>query len=126
MLTTKGPAPGFEEHPEHRVQHLSSQLRYLARAGEALLADCSRVWIVEETDLESVVYFHPDDVNFEHLQLIDQHTECPFKGDAHYFVLTQAPEAGAAAWSYGEVYDESAEIKGYIAFYRDRVETEAI
>ncbi|MBB4402909.1 uncharacterized protein (DUF427 family) [Agrobacterium tumefaciens] len=51
----------------------------------------------------------------------DTSTHCPHKGDASYF----SARSGAArddAWSYEDPFDHMLMIKGYLAFYPDRVD----
>ena len=122
MNTSKGPAPGFVNHPDHVVQIVSSDQRWTVRDGGADLADSRRALLLEETGYERVIYFPPEDVSLERLIQNDDRTTCPFKGEARYFVHADAKNGQPLAWSYPSVFDEVAPIKGYIAFYEDRVE----
>ena len=122
MSTNKGPAPGFINHPEHVVRIESTEKRWTVRDGDVVLADSHKTLIVEETGYERVIYFPPEDVSTERLVQTEDRSTCPFKGEARYFVNNVAKNSQPLAWTYPSVFDEVAPIKGYIAFYEDRVE----
>ena len=122
MSANKGPAPGFINHPDHVVRIASADHRWTVRDGDTILADSRRILLVEETGYERVIYFPPEDVSTERLIQTDHRTTCPFKGEARYFVHAVAKNSQPLAWTYPSVFDEVAPIKGYIAFYEDRVE----
>ncbi len=126
MSTNKGPAPGFINHPDHVVQITSSGHRWTVRGGDTVLADSRRTLVVEETGYERVIYFPPEDVSMERLIQTDHRTTCPFKGEALYFVDAAADNGQPLAWIYPSVFDEVAPIKGYIAFYEDRIELQEV
>ncbi len=122
MNTNKGPAPGFINHPDHVVQIVPSDHRWTVRDGDVVLAVSRRALVVAETGYERVIYFPPEDVSLERLIQTEHRTTCPFKGEARYMVHAVAENSQPLAWTYPSVYDEVAPIKGYIAFYEDRVE----
>jgi len=122
MNTSKGPSPGFINHPDHVVRIEPTENRWTVRDGDVVLADSHKTLIVEETGYERVIYFPPEDVSTERLIQTEHRTTCPFKGEAHYFVHATAENGQPLAWTYPSVYDEVAPIKGYIAFYEDRIE----
>jgi uncharacterized protein (DUF427 family) len=50
-------------------------------------------------------------------------THCPYKGDAVYWSIRSGPRTVEnAVWSYEAPYDDVAPIKGFLAFYPDRVD----
>jgi uncharacterized protein (DUF427 family) len=53
----------------------------------------------------------------------DQHTYCPYKGEASYFdILTGEGETDAGViWCYPEPYSAVGAIRDHVAFYADRV-----
>ena len=126
MSTNKGPAPGFINHPEHVVRITSSGHRWTVRDGDAVLADSRRTLVVEETGYERVIYFPLEDVSTERLIQTEDRSTCPFKGEARYFVRAVAKNGQPLAWIYPSVFDEVAPIKGYIAFYEDRIELQEV
>ena len=62
-----------------------------------------------------------ESVLLDRLEAADIHTSCPFKGEASYFSLASEPRGDVVAWIYPNTYDEAAEIRGFVAFYADRV-----
>jgi uncharacterized protein (DUF427 family) len=51
-------------------------------------------------------------------------TYCPYKGDASYFSIPSAGEKGEnAVWTYEHPHAAMAQIKDYLAFYPDRVDS---
>lgn len=120
-MNTKGPAPGFINHPDHRVRILPSDQLWIVLDGDTVLAQSRRALVVEETGYERVIYFPPTDVSMQRLIQTDDRSTCPFKGEARYFVHAMNVNTQPIAWTYPSVYDEVASIQGYIAFYEDRV-----
>ena len=54
-------------------------------------------------------------------------SHCPHKGQASYYsIIAKSGEIKDAAWSYEDPKDEIAAIKGYLAFYPDRVAVEEV
>ena len=50
-------------------------------------------------------------------------TYCPYKGEAGDFSIPAGGERSVdAIWTYETPYDAVAEIREYLAFYRDRVD----
>lgn len=121
MKRNKGPAPGLIDHPSHAVRITASDQRWTAQLGELVLATSTRTQMLKETGYEPVIYFPAEDVSMSHLMQTDDRTTCPFKGEAHYYVSAASEDGRPIAWSYDAVFDESARIKGHVAFYSDRV-----
>ena len=122
MSNTRGPSPGAARHPDHRVQISLAAKPCTAQSGARVLAESDAALIVNESGYPPVVYFPPQDVRLEHLVATESKSTCPFKGEAHYFALAELPHEQDVAWTYRLVYDEVAELAGYIAFYEDRVQ----
>ena len=88
------------------------------------IADSSHVLVMRETRLPPIFYFPRTDVHMELLAKTDHRTHCPFKGDASYWTLEVGEEtAENAAWSYEDPYDEASDVKEYVAFMWDAVDT---
>jgi uncharacterized protein (DUF427 family) len=50
-------------------------------------------------------------------------TNCPYKGDASYYSITAGGDRSVnELWTYENPFEAMAQIKGYVAFYRDRVD----
>lgn len=121
-MTTRGPAPGFVDRPEHYVHITLSNSRWTVRDGDVLLADSRRALLLDEQGYEQVIYIPPEDVSTQRLTQPEHRTTCPFKGEAGYFVHTNSESQQLVAWTYPAVFDEVAAIEGYIAFYADHVQ----
>lgn len=81
----------------------------------AVLAESDRVEKVEGN-----CYFPPHSVKYDYLRLSDTHTVCPWKGTASYYDVVVGDEINIdAAWYYPEPKAAAANIKGYIAFWKD-------
>jgi len=102
---------------------------YVAKVGAATIALSDRAMILEEVNgaksYAPVVYFPLDDVDPEALEASDHTTHCPIKGDAGYFTVTvDGTRLENAAWFYPEPLPLVGAVKGYVAFYPDKVTVE--
>jgi uncharacterized protein (DUF427 family) len=122
------PAPGFKSHPDHRVDLVPESRRVRVIFGGVTIADTTAALRVEETGHDPVLYVPEKDMRLGMLHPTDQHTRCPFKGEASYWTI-EVPEAGGvrraenAVWGYPHPYDEVAGIVGHYAFYPNRVDS---
>ena len=122
------PAPGFKKYPQHKVAVQPSERRVQVKYQGELIADTRRAVEMHETHVGKVVapvvYYLPrEDVRMERLARSSHQTHCPFKGDAAYYSVKEGPEN--AVWSYEAPYDETAAIRGLLAFYPDKFEISA-
>ncbi|MFD4770425.1 DUF427 domain-containing protein [Streptomyces niveus] len=85
-----------------------------------VVAESRRPLLLRETGLPVRYYLPPQDVRTELLSPSDSTTHCPFKGDASYWSLPDAPDL---VWAYPEPKDEVAEIKDHFCFYETDVVT---
>lgn len=93
-------------------------------AGETI-ADSRRAMLLQESGLQPVYYFPPEDVRSDLLEPTDKHTHCPKKGDASYYTIRAGSRLVAnGAWCYPEpLADAPRALRGLIAFYWDKVDT---
>jgi uncharacterized protein (DUF427 family) len=116
---------GYVDRPDYRVDLLPRRNQVRAWWGDTLLAETTRSVLVDEQDHGLVVYFPRDDVHLDRLRPTDHDSYCPFKGHASYFSVDAEGEDGDnVAWSYEDPYPEVARLRGYVAFYQDRVRIE--
>ena len=99
---------------------------FVAKVGGTTIALSDRAMILEEVNGEKtyplVVYFPLDDVEPEVLESSDHTTHCPIKGDASYYSIKANGETlENAAWTYPRPLRQVAAVKGYVAFYPDKV-----
>jgi uncharacterized protein (DUF427 family) len=62
-------------------------------------------------------------VDFSKLERTGHATYCPYKGDCSYYSIPGGGEKSVnAVWTYEDPYPAVAQIKGYVAFYPDKVD----
>ncbi len=80
------------------------------------------ITIAESDDtvvVEGNHYFPADSIRREYFKASDQHTHCPWKGEASYYdiAVDGAVNAGAA-WYYPDPKEAATQIKGHVAFWK--------
>jgi uncharacterized protein (DUF427 family) len=109
------------EHPI-TIERNSSRLRITVNG--RVIADTTRALTLRESDYPPVQYVPREDVDMSLLERSDNQSYCPYKGDAAYYSVTIGGGRGKnAVWTYEAPYDAVAEIKEYLAFYPDRVDS---
>jgi uncharacterized protein (DUF427 family) len=88
-----------------------------------VIAKTSRALLLCEASYPAVNYISREDADMEFFEPSAHETLCPYKGTASYLTI-RTPEGASenAVWSYEEPFEKVAEIKGYLAFYPDKVE----
>ena len=80
----------------------------------ATIAESSKTEMVEGNH-----YFPPESVKREYLQNSDNHSTCPWKGQASYYSLVvDGKENRDAAWFYPSPKDAAKQIKDHVAFWK--------
>jgi len=78
--------------------------------------------VLQEADYPPVTYIPRSDINMARLEKMAKSTNCPWKGNASYFALrTSSGLLENAAWSYEAPLPGCEAIRGYLAFYPDKV-----
>lgn len=113
---------GYETRPDYRVDLLRRRNRVRVVANGTTIVETTRAIVVDEQG-HGLVYYFPraDLVAGALVPVADKTSHCPYKGDAAYLALAEAP-SGAIAWTYPNPYPEVALVADYIAFYQDRVD----
>ena len=97
------------------------------QAGGTRIADSAHALLLRETGHDDVFYLPRADARMERLEPSDRRSHCPRKGDAVYFhVAMDGRRVPDAAWSYPDPVPGARAIAGYLAFYPDKVEIEAV
>jgi uncharacterized protein (DUF427 family) len=110
--------------PDHSITIKPNPARVIVRAGGKTIAETNESLTLQEASYPPVTYIPRKDVDMSLLTRTDHHTHCPYKGDASYFSIPAGGERSRnAVWTYETPYDEMREIKDYLAFYPDRVDT---
>ncbi len=122
----KNPAGSFNFEPPEPGRALYMERtpkRIRVEVGGELIADSRRAMLLQESGLQPVYYFPPEDVRDEFLEPSQRHTHCPKKGDASYYTIKAGDEVVEnGAWYYPEPLDGApAALKGAIAFYFKRM-----
>ena len=110
------PAPGFQDHPDHKLMLDTGPDAVTVQHGEALVAMTTSAVMLREDRYPVRAYVPRDDVQAT-LTKSEKTTRCPFKGEATYYhVEADGKRLENAAWSYDAPYDEVEAIKGHLAF----------
>ena len=100
---------------------------WVVRAGGAVLGESKQALELSEGDYPPVIYIPREDIAMAFLDQTETTSHCPHKGQASYYsIIAKSGEIKDAAWSYEDPKDEIAAIKGYLAFYPDRVAVEEV
>ena len=109
--------PGYEI----RIEDCRERVRVIFNG--VPVADSARAKILTEGRLAPAYYFPRADVRMDLLRATSLRTYCPFRGNASHWTLTVGGRnAENSAWSYEDPYENAAAIKGYVAFYRERMD----
>lgn len=100
---------------------------WVVRAQGAVIGESASVLLLTEGSYDPVAYFPRDDISMAFLEPSDHRTTCPWKGEATYFdIHGKSAVVENAAWSYEAPIGDVAAIKGYLAFYPDKVQAEPV
>jgi len=100
---------------------------WTVRVAGAVLGESTNALELLEGDYPPVVYFPKTDIAMAFLEPSDKTSTCPFKGVASYYSIeAKSGTIKDAVWTYEDPIDEAAGIKGYLAFYGDKVAIEQV
>jgi uncharacterized protein (DUF427 family) len=109
--------------PDHPIAVTRNGKRVRVSFAGRLIADTTRALTLKEASYPAVQYIPRADADMSALQRTDNHSHCPYKGDASYFTIAAGGRSAVnAVWSYEQPYPAVAEIKEYLAFYPNRVD----
>jgi uncharacterized protein (DUF427 family) len=113
--------------PDHPITIEPNPGRVLVSAAGRVIIDTRGALTLREAAYPPVQYLPRADVDMALLARSEHTTYCPYKGECTYFSIPLGGEPSVnAVWSYETPYAAVAAIKGYLAFYRDRVDGIAI
>lgn len=121
MSATENRGPGYQNHPGYAVDTQAFSAHIVVTAGGQKVADSHHAILLTETDHSPVYYLPHEDIRFDLLTNVDLSTYCPFKGYASYWCISAVAGEEPIVWAYIEPYVEVEDIKGYAAFYGDKV-----
>ena len=88
-----------------------------------VVVDSRNALTLREAAYPPVQYIPPKDVDFAQLERTDHVTYCPYKGDCNYYSVPAGGKKSAnAVWSYDDPFLAVEQIRGYVAFYPERVD----
>ena len=118
------PKPTKLPGPDHPITIEANPRRVVVVVSGRTIADSRNVLTLREAAYPAVQYIPRKDVEMSLLERSQLSTYCPYKGDCAYYSI---PSGGArsinAIWTYEAPYPAVAQIKDYVAFYPDRVDS---
>ena len=110
--------------PRHPITTEPAGVRVVVSVAGQVIADSRSARTLREADYPAVHYIPREDVDMTALERTDHESYCPFKGDAAYFSIPAAGARGLnAVWTYETPYEAVSEIKDYVAFYTNRMDS---
>ena len=107
----------------HRITVSEPTVAVRVELDGVVVAETERARVLREGGLPPRYYLPRDDVRMELLVATEHATSCPFKGDASYWTLRVGDEVVEnALWAYEDPLPEAEGIRGYVAFYRNRMD----
>ena len=119
------PAIVHARDPYHRVDVLDTSRHVRVSVKGEVVAETERAKVIFETGLPARWYIPPEDVRSDLLVDSDKRTGCAYKGFASYkSVRAGGDEEEDVVWLYSEPRREAEPIRGYLAFFNERVDIE--
>ena len=115
--------PRLEPGRDHPITIQRNAGHVSVRSGAAIIAETDRALELRESNYPPVLYIPLGDVNQQLLRASDEHTYCPYKGEASYYDVLpgDADALAGAVWYYPDPYKAVEAIRDHVAFYADRV-----
>jgi uncharacterized protein (DUF427 family) len=109
--------------PFKRVDILRSSRHVVVELDGVVLADSTKPTLLFETSLPRRHYLPMTDVRMEFLQPSPTRTQCPYKGEAHYWSIHLGEDVYPdLVWSYASPVRESAPIAGLMCFFDEKLD----
>jgi uncharacterized protein (DUF427 family) len=97
--------------------------RVRAQFNGETVVDARHAKLMHEHGLLPVLYFPADEVRTDLFRPSEKRTKCPWKGEASYWSVDVAGQtAENAVWEYRDPIAGAPPIKGYFAFYWDKMD----
>jgi uncharacterized protein (DUF427 family) len=111
--------------PDHPITVTPTSDHVVVKFKGTVVADTHSALELREASYPPVLYIPRHDARLDHFVKTAHHSECPYKGEASYFDLTDGKErAGNAVWSYETPYPAMTAIAEHLAFYPNQVTIE--
>jgi uncharacterized protein (DUF427 family) len=109
--------------PDYPISIERNPARVVVSIGGRVVADSRNALTLREAAYPPVQYIPDEDVDFSQLERTDHATYCPYKGDCNYYSIPAGgKESINAVWSYEDPFPAVEQIRGYVAFYPERVD----
>jgi uncharacterized protein (DUF427 family) len=109
--------------PDHPISIEANPSRVVVTVGGQVIADSRAALTLREASYPPVQYFPRADVDMAALMRSEHTTYCPYKGEASYHSIPAGGDRSRnAVWTYETPFAAMEQIKGYVAFYPDRVD----
>jgi uncharacterized protein (DUF427 family) len=121
-MPSANPAPSFLKYSDRSMNYIHSDKTIEVFVNGTILVVSKSCIILREENYLPVIYVPPDDIRFGFMEKTQYSTYCPFKGKASYWnIKIHQDFEENAAWSYLDPFDEALIIRGYLAFYPNKV-----
>ncbi|KAF8805421.1 DUF427-domain-containing protein [Phlegmacium glaucopus] len=110
--------------PYKRIDILQSSRQVRVEVKGVVLAESSSPRLLFETGLPVRIYIPKTDCRMDLWVPSDSTSECPYKGEAHYYdvLLPSGEKVKDIIWWYPNTTLECAPIRGFVAFYDEKVD----
>ncbi len=110
--------------PDHPITIEPTPGRVVVKVGGKVLVDTRGALTLREANYPPVQYVPRGDTDMSLLVATEHETYCPYKGDCSYFSIpTGGAKATNAVWTYEQPFEGVDQIREYLAFYPDRVDS---
>ncbi len=113
----------LEPGPDHPITIQPYRGHVTVSRGSVVIAESDQALELHEANHPPVFYIPIADLDQHLLRANENHTYCPYKGEASYYDVIPADDEilDGAVWYYPEPYTAVEAIGGCVAFYADRV-----
>lgn len=110
--------------PDHPITIEASHSHVVVRIANVEIVNSRNALLLREAQYPPVLYIPRGDADMALLERTNHSTYCPYKGDCSYYSIPMGGSKSVnAVWTYEDPYAAVAQIKGHLAFYRDRVDS---
>ncbi|MFJ6326356.1 MULTISPECIES: DUF427 domain-containing protein [unclassified Rhizobium] len=110
--------------PDHPITIEEKHAHVTVSVAGKVIADTHEALSLKEASYPAVIYIPRKDVDMSLLQKTSHETYCPYKGECSYYSIPAGGERSVnAIWTYENPYPSVGQIKDYMAFYPDRVDS---
>jgi len=110
--------------PDHPITITPARERITVTVAGRRIADTREALTLKEAAYPPVHYIPRKDVDMTQLQRTSHQTYCPYKGECAYYSIPAGGERSVnAVWTYEAPYAAVSEIREYMAFYPERVDS---